>query len=166
VDGRPLATGVLPLADAWACTNPSLGRGIALGLVHAALLPAVVRSQLEDPVALALAWDDVTERELTPWYRATVATDRARLAEIDALRQGRRPAAPEGPAMLAAALAQAVTLDADVFRAWLEILGCLTLPQDILARPGLAERVLALAAEAGPRPPMGPSREQALALVA
>src|SRR5215211_8210809 len=32
VDGRPLATGVLPLAEAWACTNPSLGRGIALGL--------------------------------------------------------------------------------------------------------------------------------------
>jgi hypothetical protein len=27
VDGRPVATGIAPLADAWACTNPATGRG-------------------------------------------------------------------------------------------------------------------------------------------
>ena len=40
------------------------------------------------PRASRDAWDEATERELTPWYRATVAIDRARLAEIDALRTG------------------------------------------------------------------------------
>ena len=59
----------------------------------------------------------------------------------------------------------AVGLDADVFRACLEILGCLTLPQDVFARPGLAARVLALAEAAGPRPSMAPTRDEVLALV-
>src|ERR1700677_356740 len=34
-DGQPLVTGVALLGDAWACTNPSLGRGVSLGLLHA-----------------------------------------------------------------------------------------------------------------------------------
>ena len=35
VDDRPVATGVCAVGDAWACTNPSAGRGISVGLVHA-----------------------------------------------------------------------------------------------------------------------------------
>ncbi|MDP1847164.1 MAG: hypothetical protein Q8K79_05165 [Solirubrobacteraceae bacterium] len=35
VDGRPLVTGVALLGDAWSCTNPSAGRGMTLGLLHA-----------------------------------------------------------------------------------------------------------------------------------
>jgi hypothetical protein len=83
-----------PVYDAWACTNPSLGRGIPLGLVHSARLRDVARTHLEDPRAFTHAWHVATERELTPWYRATLAVDRARLAEIDALRTGRQPPAP------------------------------------------------------------------------
>ena len=33
VGGTPVATGIVPLADSWACTNPSLGRGISIGLI-------------------------------------------------------------------------------------------------------------------------------------
>ncbi len=44
VDGHPVATGVAPVADAWACTNPSQGRGISLGLVHGQHLRDVVRT--------------------------------------------------------------------------------------------------------------------------
>ena len=98
VNGRPIATGVLPLADAWACTNPSLGRGIALGLC--ARGPAARRGA-RAPRGPGRAGGGVgrrsTERELTPWYRATVATDRARLAEIDALRHGLDAAGARGP---------------------------------------------------------------------
>ena len=36
VDGTPVATGILPVGDALCCTNPSLGRGITMGLMHAA----------------------------------------------------------------------------------------------------------------------------------
>src|SRR5262249_59562187 len=104
LDGRPIVSGLVLLADAWACTNPSLARGLALGLGHAARLRDTVRAHLEDPRELAEAWDAVTEIEFTPWYRATVATDRARLAEIDRLRStGAAPPPPADPATRARA---------------------------------------------------------------
>ena len=168
VDGRPLVSGLVLVADAWACTNPSLARGLALGLDHAARLRDVVRAHLDDPGELAEAWDAVTEAEFTPWYRATVATDRARLAEIERLRNGND--APPPPADRAAVarsrLAVAATRDPDLFRAFLEIVGCLTLPADVFARSGLVDRVLELT-DAGDAPaPSGPTREQLLALLA
>jgi 2-polyprenyl-6-methoxyphenol hydroxylase-like FAD-dependent oxidoreductase len=166
-DPVPAATGVASVADACACTNPSLGRGMALGLAHAARLRDVVRERIEDPRGFAEAWREATESELAPWYRATVATDRARLAEIEALRAGRAPAPPHDPAgMLRAALPAAMGRDADIFRAGMEIMGCLTLPQEVFARPGVAERVLALASEQNGVLRPGPDREQLLQLVA
>ena len=42
------APGIVSVADAWACTNPSLGRGISLGLAHAALLRRTVREHGND----------------------------------------------------------------------------------------------------------------------
>ena len=35
LEAVPVATGVVALADSWACTNPSVGRGISIGTVHA-----------------------------------------------------------------------------------------------------------------------------------
>ena len=126
VNDHPVVTGVALVADAWACTNPSLGRGVALGLAHAARLRDVVKTERGDPEAFALAWDHVTETELTPWYRATVALDRARLAEIEAIRTGGALPRPSGPAAaLGAALARAMPHDPDIFRAFTEIVGCL-----------------------------------------
>jgi flavin-dependent dehydrogenase len=163
----PTVTGVALVGDSWACTNPSLGRGLALGLAHAARLRDVVREHGDDPAALAAAWDAVTEAEFTPWYRATVAVDRVRLAEIDAVRDGApAPARPEGAAAVRARLPVAAGRDADVFRALMDIVGCLTLPQDIFARPGLADRVLAASDGVEATAPPGPSREDLLQLVA
>lgn len=163
---RPLATGIAPVADAWACTNPSIGRGISLGLVHAVGLRDVVRQHLGDPREFAAAWDEETEARLTPWYRSTVAVDRARLADMDAEREGRRPPAPQGPALLGAALARAMAFDAEVYRAFMEVVDCLTLPAELFARPGFTDRVLRVAGEHEPPPPAGPTREQLLGLLA
>jgi hypothetical protein len=165
-DGEPVATGVVAVADAWACTNPSLGRGIALGLSHVAHLREVVREHLDDePRELARAFDEVTDREMTPWYDSTVAVDRARLAEMVVLREGAEPpAATSMPARLSAALAAAMAVDADAFRAGMEITGCLTLPQDVFSRPGLAERLLAIAAEHPGGALPAPTRGQAVAI--
>ena len=167
-NGTAAPAGVASVGDAWACTNPSLGRGIALGLAHAALLRAVVREHGDDPARLVDAWDEATERELTPWYRATVAFDRARLAEIDAIRNGAEPPAPapdDIAARVRAALPLAMSRDPDVFRAGLEISSCLALPQEVFARPGLAQRVLEAAGGEVARLP-GPDRAQVLELVA
>lgn len=166
-NGSGPVCGVVSIADAWACTNPSLGRGMALGLMHAALLRRIVREHGDEPARLVRAWNEATERELTPWYRASVAADRARLAEIDAIRNGNDAATAEPidlAARVRAALPLAMGRDPEVFRAGLEMSSCLALPQEVLARPGLAQRVLAAAADVAPPP--APSRAQVLELVA
>lgn len=166
VDGEPVATGVVMLGDAWACTNPSLGRGITLGLMHARRLRDFVRYHLEHRVEMAEVWDTVTEVELTPWYRATVTDDRARRAALEADRAGAAPPPlPGGDAGILARLPRAAIADADLFRAFLSIRSCLTLPEEVLARPGLAERVLELSRDTGPAPRLGPDRAQLLALL-
>ena len=43
VDGVPSPTGVVAVGDAWACTNPSLGRGVSIGLMHAVRAPRPLR---------------------------------------------------------------------------------------------------------------------------
>jgi flavin-dependent dehydrogenase len=163
---RPVASGVVPVGDAWACTNPSNGRGMSLALVHARALRDVAREHLDDPPALAAAWDETTERALTPWYRASVAEDRARLRGLEAARAGARLEPPRDPALAARALLPlAATRDADVFRAFIETRMCLATLDDVIARPGLAERVLDTAADGAPPPP-GPGREELLRILA
>ena len=55
--------------------------------------------------------------------------------------------------------------DPDVFRAGLEISSCLALPQEVFARPGLAQRVLEVAGGETATLP-APDRAQVLELVA
>jgi 2-polyprenyl-6-methoxyphenol hydroxylase-like FAD-dependent oxidoreductase len=167
VDGKPVATGFAAVGDAWACTNPSAGRGLSVGLMHAQCLRDVVRSSLGDPHGFALEWDTVTESEIAPWYWNQIAADRSRLAEIDAVREGRAPnvktVVPLPPEF--EAVARAALFDADVFRALIETIGCLALPQEVFARPGLWDRVEAAAPDE-PFAIPGPSRDELLALLA
>ncbi|HET8950554.1 MAG TPA: FAD-dependent monooxygenase [Solirubrobacteraceae bacterium] len=159
-------TGVALLADAWACTNPSVGRGMTFGLMHGALLRNVLRSHAAGSAEFAAAWDEVTEREMGPWYEATVTGDRARIAQLRAARDGGPYVVPADPASrVRAALFGAMAVDADAFRAGIEILGCLALPSEVLARPGLAERVTAAAAARGDARLPGPGRAELLELV-
>ena len=131
-DGTPAATGILAVGDSWACTNPSLGRGVTLGLRHAEITAEAVGEHLGDPLALALAHDRLTTERLLPWYRLTAQADRARLAQITAVVQGRpaeRPAAPPGPDLaLMRDMTAGLTRDADVFRAFIEMYGLLATP--------------------------------------
>jgi len=166
VDGRPVATGIALLGDAFACTNPSLGRGMTLGLLHARPLAAVVRAHLDDPQEFADAWDAVTEAELTPWYRETVEEDRERLLEIEALRRGMQPRlARNDTGALRAALLAALPQDPDAFRALLAVRGCLALYRDVAGDEQLVQRVVELAQGSERMPPPGPDREQLLGLL-
>ena len=93
-----------------------------------------------------------------------MAFDRARLAQIDAIRGGAEPPAPapdDVAARVRAALPLAMSRDPDVFRAGLEISSCLALPQEVFARPGLAQRVLEAAGGEAAKLP-GPDRAQVL----
>jgi 2-polyprenyl-6-methoxyphenol hydroxylase-like FAD-dependent oxidoreductase len=151
-------TGLALLADAFACTNPSMGRGMALGIRHAQLLRDAAREQ--DPVRFAAAFGEATEAEVTPWYRDTVAADRDRLKEIEALRSGLPRPRPADP--VRAAVGPAAMRDPDVFRAMMAHRSCLGSPSDL---EPLSERIAELAADAGPPRLAGPDREQLLALL-
>ena len=166
VDGTPVATGVALVGDAWACTNPSQGRGMTLGLLHAKLLADVLRAHPDDPRAFADVFDAVTEAELTPWYRETVEEDRIRLHQIESLRHGLEVRAASGSlAWQLAALAAAMAYDADAFRAIVANKACLTLNREIFEDARLVERILEVARESDPTPPPGPDRDQLLALL-
>jgi 2-polyprenyl-6-methoxyphenol hydroxylase-like FAD-dependent oxidoreductase len=86
--------GIPRVADAWASTNPSAGRGVTVGFMHAVALRDVLRDRVDDPLALTLDFDAATEARVTPWYHSQIAVDRARFAQIEALRAGREPGHP------------------------------------------------------------------------
>ena len=167
VDGRPVATGLVAVADAWACTNPSAGRGISLGLAHGVRLRDTVRETGGDPAKLAYAFHEITEAELTPWYTSQIRNDRRRYRTMDALRQGQPPPPPatDDFSQRERLFWQAMAFDADLFRAGMEIVAALTLPQDVYARPGVMDRAEAIVAQlSADAPPMpGSSRNELLA---
>jgi len=166
VDGQPVATGVALVGDSWACTNPSQGRGMTLGLLHAKRLADLVRAHPDDPDAFAEAWDGVTEAELTPWYRETVEEDRARLHEIEALRHGLQPPpAPGSTGRLMAALVAAMGQDPDAYRALVATKACLSLSREIFEDQSFVEHILEIARDSDPPPLPGPDRDQLLALL-
>lgn len=166
VDRRPAATGIVPLADAWACTNPSLGRGMALGLRHAKLLREAVRGHGDEPSAFAQAWDELTEEQLTPWYRETVDENRNVLEQLETSRDGTNSSdAVTSPGTLRSALFTAMAHDPDLFRVFLDSRCCIAPLKESLARADVAQRVLEVARGRGRVPLPGPSRDQLLALL-
>ncbi len=167
VDGVPVATGIVSIGDSWTCTNPSHGRGITMGLIHTHGTAEVVRQHLDNPLALALAHDSMTETRVTPWYRNTIEIDRTRIAQVNALIKGRPTPQPTDPrARIAKALLVAMMYDADLFRAGAEMRSLLALPQEVMARPGVVDRIMEVAGAHEAVIPPGPSREELLRMLA
>jgi 2-polyprenyl-6-methoxyphenol hydroxylase-like FAD-dependent oxidoreductase len=167
VDGAPVATGVIPVGDAWACTNPSLGRGMSIGLLHACLLREVLRDTgIDDDEKLVHRFDEATETWIAPIYEQTLGGDRHRLAEIEADIAG-EPYAPDDESWkLIKAMTAAMVRDGEVARAFSTIAGLLESPQAVLARPGMRERIVALAADAPQYAYPGPTRRELETLLA
>ena len=161
VDGRPVATGVVAVGDAWACTNPSAGRGITVGLMHAQRLRPTVAKHAHDPEELALAWHAATEEHVTPFYRNQVKADTTRIAQMKAHQQGAGvPPLDESWALLSSA----ATKDADCFRGIMDMVYCLAWPEQVYARPQVAE-AMARFGTTEPPPLLGPDRNELLALI-
>ena len=168
LDGAPVATGIVSVGDSWACTNPSLGRGITIGLMQALGTAEVVQQHLDNPFELALSHDSMTETRVTPWYRDTIQIDRKRMAGVNALIEGRpEPEQPADPrARIANALNVAMMYDADLYRAAAEMRSVLALPQEVMARPGMVDRILEVAETHEAVNPLGPSRRELLRMLA
>jgi 2-polyprenyl-6-methoxyphenol hydroxylase-like FAD-dependent oxidoreductase len=164
-DGRPVVTGVVAVADSWACSNPANGRGASIGMLHAVTLRDQLREVgLDDPAAFAEAFHAATARTVEPWYRATLATDRYRLAEIESGVRGGTYDPQDSQYQLGKALGAAAGQDPDCLRAYLDIWLVLRTPGEVFARPGLRDKILQLGSGWRDVEPLGPSREQLLAL--
>ncbi len=160
--GNPVATGVIVVADSWSCTNPSLGRGASIGMMHAVALRDHLRLA-NDPWALACGWYQLTHDTMDPWYRTTRAYDRHRLLEIHALMEGRPYETDDEFWQLNRALESNRTMDGDNIRAVLEMGMALRRPDELLGDPALRDRVLDQGADFADQPDIGPDRDQLLA---
>jgi len=168
VDDQPVVTGAVAVGDAWAATNPSLGRGISFATMHCVLLRDAIRDHLEDPYQLALAFDGATETTLTPWYRATLWHDRNKFADVQAeVTDGTTDTAPsrqddEGWTTLKQ-LSQLALSDLDLAtRMVASSTWFAETPQQLLADPDLTVKA------AGHEPGgghLGPSRSELLDLI-
>jgi len=166
VDGEPVATGVVAVGDAWACTNPSLGRGASFAIIHARLLRDVVREVgVDEHDKLVRRFDECTARAVEPLYRATTGYDRHRLAEIDGDVAG-VPYRPADRGWLGSkALYAAGLRDPDALRAHFMITSFLATPDEVFANTGLRDRVMDLGRSAPQYPLPGPSRAELLRAV-
>lgn len=162
VDGRPVATGFAAVGDAWACTNPSAGRGLSVGAIHARLLRDTARKWFDDPLGFAHAYDAATEEHVSPFYWNQIKADRHRVAEMNALREGTDPPPPD-PTV--ARFTAAAMQDADTFRGLIETVTCLALPQEVLARPEVVAAMDKVSPDATFQLP-GPDRAQLMELLA
>lgn len=161
VDGRPVAPGLHAVGDTSVCTNPLYGRGCSLAMVHATLLADALAAHPGDPVAQAVAFDEATGEQLVPWYRAAVAQDQRARAVA---------AGEEDPmaSLVREGLLPAIRIDPAVFRAFVRTFNLLDTPDAVLSNPDLLARVSAVYEtrdERPPEPPLGPGRDELLALL-
>ena len=164
-EGTPVATGMVAVGDAWACTNPSVGRGASIGMFHSQVLRDTLRTVGPDqPEQLSEAFAVATAASVEPWYRATLAFDRHRLAEMAAVADGSVYAPGDPSYEITKALGVASSQDPDALRAFMSIVGVLELPDVALARPGLMDKVIELGADWRDEPAIGPSRDELVAL--
>jgi len=163
-EGRPLVTGVVPVADAWASTNPTLGRGTTLALLHAVALRDTIRAiGLADPARFAVAWHDVTERELGPAYDAVITADRHRLAEIDAAIDGVGYDGNDVAWRAYRVLEDVAHLDPELLRGWFRIAGMAASGTEVFGEAGFLRRLARAARHHSQAPPVI-TRDQLVAL--
>jgi hypothetical protein len=139
-----------------------------MGLMHVLGTTEVVQKHLDNPFELALSHDCMTETQLTPWYRDTIEIDRKRITGVNALIEGRpEPEQPPNPrAQVAKALSVAMMYDADIYRAAAEMRSVMALPQEVMARPGMVDRIMEVAGTHEAVNPPGPSRQELLGMLA
>ena len=140
-DGRPLVAGLIPIGDSLSHTNPTLGRGMSLGLDHAftaASLPWRRNSLATVAAGYHSRVDPMAEASFADAVEATRLSQR--------LYAGDRSAAEEPRGVVARALPLAAAHDQDLFRAGLRNNGLLEPPGSLVREPwiGRARAVLAL----------------------
>ena len=178
VRDQPVVTGLLAVGDSAICTNPLYGRGCSLAMAHAFLLADTLAETGDDPLPLALAFDQATRAQIEPWYWSAVAQDRqSRHRDDDAAAERGEPAAdqPAGAlegdnvsALISDGLLPAARTDPVVYRAFLRTFNLLDPPAAIIEDPDVLGRVRTAWQQRDQRPPpqpLGPERTEMLRIL-
>ena len=173
VDGDPLALGVFPIGDALIHTNPLNGRGCTLAFVNAELVADALRDHPNDATEFARALDLAVEREIAPWYQATLAQDRDGIAVSRAQQRGEDPfvfqredgtvdARAYMRCLLRDGLVPAMREDLVLLRAFMRVFNLLDSPTDLMKDPQILQRALVSFGRRDKREPVvrGPSRDE------
>lgn len=165
VNGEPVATGVVSVGDAWAATNPTLGRGISIGARHARLLRDLLREVgTDEPEKLARRFDEETEARQAPWYRSTVWHDRHRTADFQSAINGTERE-PDELWDRFLAFEGAAFSDMTLLPHFLSTFRIDRRPEEVLADPEVVAHMDA-AGLVGPPADAGPTRAEVLSAVA
>jgi 2-polyprenyl-6-methoxyphenol hydroxylase-like FAD-dependent oxidoreductase len=160
-EGTPIAPGLHAVGDAAVCTNPLYGRGCSLAFVHADLLRDALRTHPDDPVAQAMALHEGTERELLPWYVASVVAD----ARNRRIATGESKPEDELFGTILKDVMPAMRTDPVLFRAFIRMFNLLAAPESLMSDPELIGRVMDLYQrkdEFEQPDPLGPTRDEML----
>lgn len=164
-DGEPTVLGLLPVGDSSAATNPSLGRGAAIGAIQASVLRNVLADGPGDARELALAYERACAQAVTPWVEGALRFDRHRLAEMQADADGVPYAPADQSWAMTTALLRGAASDPVLARASSRIGAMLATPPEIFADPAVQQRI-------GPHlsapryPAQAPSRKELLQVLA
>ena len=169
VDRSPIVTGVVSVGDAWACTNPSVGRGATIGLIHAMALRDLLRERdrggLDDPMLAAGRWNELTRATVEPLYRDTLRFDRHRLAQIDAQIDGRPYVTDDDAWHRSLAIAIGSGHHPDLLRALVDMAALLEPAPEVRSRPEVVSASEPFMGQT-PEPLPGPTRAEFLKLLA
>ncbi|MFP6627941.1 MAG: FAD-dependent monooxygenase [Myxococcota bacterium] len=178
VDGQPLALGVYPIGDALIHTNPLNGRGCTLAFVNAELIADALREHPDDLHEFARAVDTKVERELVPWYQATLSQDRDAIEVALAQQRGEDPfrihredgtVDPKAymRSLIREGLLPAMREDLVLLRSFMRVFNLLEAPTDLMKDPQIIQRALAAYERRGERETTakGPSREDMLEIL-
>ncbi len=165
VDGTPVATGLVSVGDAWACSNPSLGRGASIGLLHGITLRDLLRdADLGDPMGFAIAFAAATDATVMPWFLWTRRQDRQRIAEIAAGIRGEPYEPADDDEELERCLTSATAKDPDLLRRVVAAAMVLEPLDAALSDPTTVARIRELGSGWRDDPLVGPDREALLAI--
>jgi 2-polyprenyl-6-methoxyphenol hydroxylase-like FAD-dependent oxidoreductase len=138
----PIVGGIVVIGDAALHTNPTLGRGISMGLMHAQHLAEVAHMAEDDPVGFVELFSAWTDDHLGIWYDTQVAADANALDRLAAGVRGERMAMSTSPAArFAPAAFLCASHDEVVGRAVAKVAHLFESPATAFGEPMVASRV-------------------------
>jgi 2-polyprenyl-6-methoxyphenol hydroxylase-like FAD-dependent oxidoreductase len=148
----PVVTGYVLVGDSALCTNPNLGRGASLGMVHAQHLASTITDATANPLAYAIDFHQWTVEHLGVWFELQASVDSHYLRRLSAFFAAEAEASlppASYPARAMCALAISAATDPRIAALFIKVSTVMITLDEALAEPGVAEAIQPNLANAG-----------------